>query len=266
MLATLVYRGFHTSTSTGVGLLRSHAPSFASKVVTRTFLTTPRIAYPTNTTSEKAAASPAAKKPAAKKPVAKKPAAKKQSAAKSERVVLSEEDMPPKQPLTAYFIFLDKFRAGKLPSSLETAREATREAAAAWHALSDQERKVNRPLPFIDEYDALWAEYRKRRQTYLDTVSPATLAEVNRRRMKAGKRLVIVRRKKQSSRPLSAFFAFLRDFRADFNPSYSGTGTVQVESARAAGAKWRALSDAERAPYMERAAEEMAAAMRNKSP
>ncbi|PSR76396.1 hypothetical protein PHLCEN_2v8492 [Hermanssonia centrifuga] len=207
MLATLIYRGFHTSASTGVGLLRSHAPLFASKVATRTFLTTPRIAYPTNTTSEKAAASPAAKKPAAKKPaakkpVAKKPAAKKQSAAKSERVVLSEEDMPPKQPMTAYFIFLDKFRAGKPPSSLETAREAAREAAAAWHALSDQERK-----PFIDEYDALWAEYRKRRQTYLDTVSPATLAEVNRRRMKTGKRLVIVRRKKQSSRPLSAFFA-----------------------------------------------------------
>ncbi|CAN8276349.1 unnamed protein product [Cochlearia groenlandica] len=54
-------------------------------------------------------------------------------------------------------------------------------------------------------------------------------------------------------RPASAFFVFLDDFRKEFNqanPDNKSVGTV----GKAAGARWKSMSDEDKAPYVAKAA------------
>ncbi|CAN8327829.1 unnamed protein product [Cochlearia groenlandica] len=67
---------------------------------------------------------------------------------------------------------------------------------------------------------------------------------------KAGKK---IKDPNMPKRPPSAFFVFLDDFRKEFNqanPDNKSVGAV----GKAAGARWKSLTDEEKAPYVDKAA------------
>ncbi|VVB10167.1 unnamed protein product [Arabis nemorensis] len=81
------------------------------------------------------------------------------------------------------------------------------------------------------------------------TESKHTDERLKTRGKKAGKKTKDPNRPK---RPASAFFVFLDDFRREFNqanPNNKSVGTV----GKAAGAKWKSMSDEEKAPYIAKA-------------
>ncbi|KAI4336695.1 hypothetical protein L6164_015188 [Bauhinia variegata] len=53
-------------------------------------------------------------------------------------------------------------------------------------------------------------------------------------------------------RPPSAFFVFMEEFRKQFNKEHPDNKSVSAVG-KAAGAKWKSLSDAEKAPYAAKA-------------
>ncbi|KAJ1411493.1 High mobility group box domain [Sesbania bispinosa] len=50
-------------------------------------------------------------------------------------------------------------------------------------------------------------------------------------------------------RPASAFFVFMEEFRKQFNKDHPNNKAVSAVG-KAAGAKWKSMSDAEKAPYV----------------
>ncbi|KAF5455629.1 hypothetical protein F2P56_025184 [Juglans regia] len=53
-------------------------------------------------------------------------------------------------------------------------------------------------------------------------------------------------------RPASAFFVFMEEFRKQFNKDHPDNKSVSAVG-KAAGAKWKSLSEAEKAPYVAKA-------------
>jgi len=53
-------------------------------------------------------------------------------------------------------------------------------------------------------------------------------------------------------RPASAFFVFMEEFRKQFNKDHPDNKSVSAVG-KAAGAKWKSLSDAEKAPFVAKA-------------
>ncbi|KAG2692957.1 hypothetical protein I3843_08G074900 [Carya illinoinensis] len=53
-------------------------------------------------------------------------------------------------------------------------------------------------------------------------------------------------------RPASAFFVFMEEFRKQFNKDHPDNKSVSAVG-KAAGAKWKSMSDAEKAPYVAKA-------------
>lgn len=53
-------------------------------------------------------------------------------------------------------------------------------------------------------------------------------------------------------RPASAFFVFMEDFRKQFNKENPGNKAVSAVG-KAAGARWKSMSDSEKAPYVAKA-------------
>ncbi|KAJ1411494.1 High mobility group box domain [Sesbania bispinosa] len=53
-------------------------------------------------------------------------------------------------------------------------------------------------------------------------------------------------------RPASAFFVFMEEFRKQFNKEHPNNKAVSAVG-KAAGAKWKSMSDAEKAPYVAKA-------------
>ncbi|KZP18524.1 hypothetical protein FIBSPDRAFT_1046207 [Athelia psychrophila] len=228
----------------------------------RSFLTSVPRYEPTDAAPKKTAA---AKKPASKadsKDAAKKPAAKK--AAKVEtptRPKLTQEDMPPKHPGTAYIIFYTKYLKGlseaHKPKSLADVSVLAKDASAMWRSFSEAEKQ-----PFVDDFQRARALYVIEHQAWLKNVPSETLAEINRRKVAQGKRqisgprpVVEVIRK----RPLTNFFRFISEFRqtaeaAEILRTTEHKGHLQIS--RVAGEKWRAMDEDARAPYTEAAKKE----------
>jgi hypothetical protein len=59
----------------------------------------------------------------------------------------TEEQKPPKRPVSAYILFTNKYRTGRdAIGSLKEAQAMTVEAAKVWAALSDHEKQVRDSL------------------------------------------------------------------------------------------------------------------------
>ncbi|THH07905.1 hypothetical protein EW145_g3061 [Phellinidium pouzarii] len=176
-----------------------------------------------------------------KKKVAKPPKAKKQARPKP-KVVLKPEDKPPRKPGGPYFFFTGKISAGKKVPGPEAFLEAVKENKLAWISLSDDERQN-----FYNEYNAAVADYAKKRDEYLKTVDPSILKEVNRRRKMKGKDML---RKPKPRKALNAYIQYAIEMRKSTPPSPDRQG--QLDFGRACGENWRAMSDAEKQPYVDR--------------
>ncbi|KDQ51894.1 hypothetical protein JAAARDRAFT_210856 [Jaapia argillacea MUCL 33604] len=193
----------------------------------------------------------AAKKPVKTKAKANpgpKPKPKKKVVVKPKRMVIAKEDLPPKKPPGAYMLFGNRYRQGLDADTLKDVTKVSKGMAEAWHALSEADKKV-----YHDENVILRGEYLKARQAYFERIDPTIIQELNKRRKAKGQRRVINPIK--NSRPLTSYIRYIADFRATGEArairDTSGGREMNVKLARAAGASWAAMSDAEKAPYVE---------------
>lgn len=271
-------------------------PTVLSLQTRRTFLTgTPRISFPTAATTTKKAENLTAGKTAAgikktglKKPATKskskpkpkpkvkpkrKLAAKKKPAAKSKlkkpkkaqptRIKLTKEDMPPRAPSNAYVIFYTKYIRGlpehSKPKTIADISKCAKEASALWKTLSEADKQ-----PFKDEQVAAREAHEIKRQAYFDTVPNAIFSEINRRRKNRGKKLIHKLVRPENRKPLSNFFRYMVEFRASPDAQAIAAKETDVRTrhaniSRAAALQWKAMSDAEKAPYKKAASSELAA-------
>ncbi|KAL9229978.1 hypothetical protein vseg_005382 [Gypsophila vaccaria] len=71
---------------------------------------------------------------------------------------------------------------------------------------------------------------------------------------KTKRKLTKVKDPNMPKRPLSAYFLFLEDFRKTYKEEHPDSKGIK-ELAKDAGAKWKAMTDEERKPYVDKAAE-----------
>ncbi|KAF7795453.1 hypothetical protein EIP86_006614 [Pleurotus ostreatoroseus] len=236
---------------------KSRAPLFASVNITRSFLTTPRLAYPETKKSAKTTAvkekKTAVKKPAAKKKVAaKKPAKKvkkvatKPAAKRAPKV--NPEDKPPKRPLGPYFLFIAKYMqdSGFKAKSVAEQADYSKKMGEIWRGMSDADKQ-----PYMDAASKEMNVWLATMEEYRKNVSLDVVRQINKQRTKAGKRRILVRK---SGKPPSAFLMYHMDrlnaAKAQ-NPSVA-VGTLMLEVSKEAAVQWRAASDDVKAPYIER--------------
>ncbi|GJF00177.1 hypothetical protein PsYK624_164560 [Phanerochaete sordida] len=250
-------------------LLRSRAPLVAT--LTRNFVTTPLLAFPAAKTAKatKAAESAPETKPtrgrakstpakastktakttkttktakAAKPKAAPKPRRVKKE--KPKRMVIRPEDRPPKaqgSPFSGFWADRCAELKGKFGES-GTLQEHMRKASADWRAMTDEEKK-----PYFERYRARLEEFQKAREEYWANADPAVIREINRR---SPKKKPLRMPSKQKGRPATPF---LRFYTGTFRPSYIAEHPDAAfgEIGKAAGAAWKALSEAEKEPYQE---------------
>ncbi|KAG1758119.1 hypothetical protein EDD22DRAFT_912313 [Suillus occidentalis] len=210
----------------------------------RTFFTTHRIQLPaaasksaSNTTTERTTATTAAPKQARLTKRAKKAAKRKAKQPLPRRVPQSER--PPVRSPSAYILFfsrLAKNRKGEI-KDMTAIQDLSKQAAAIWNNMTIAEKK-------LDEY---WK-----------TASPKTIREINARREYEGRtKIHRPHQESTSKRPKGSYLRFLEDFRrsddgrAMLEAGHTPTGRAVVNVARAAGERWRAMSDSDKAPYVE---------------
>ncbi|KAH7926556.1 hypothetical protein BV22DRAFT_1194237 [Leucogyrophana mollusca] len=267
-----------------------------SAVTRRTFLTTARLQAPATVAKSKATtkakattrAKAAPKKPAAKKPaakakraVAKTPTRAKAAPKKRGRPLtkpkpkavpkVPKSGLPPTRPVNAYILFHTKFVNGQKENakSLEDVQALSRNAGAVWRSYSAEEKQ-----PFIDEQEALKAEYLKKQAEYWENATPGLISAINKRRKHEGKVKIHRPRQSQSSnrKPLTSFLRFVQEFRQSPDAAAIrsiGSGNradcATARIAAEAGKRWRALSDADKAPYVQAFEEDQREWRRNQS-
>ncbi|EKM53011.1 uncharacterized protein PHACADRAFT_259183 [Phanerochaete carnosa HHB-10118-sp] len=270
MLSVLAQRvAFRLPTLAAPTLLRSRAPLVASQTaLTRTFLTTPQLAFPAakakatttasapktkkaldkpNTTATKSTKT--VKKPTkAAKPKAEPKAKKEKAPPKPKRLTIRPEDRPPKMPAGPWLLFWKRYMAGRGIKSLDETHEVIKEASSTWRAMSEAEKQ-----PFRDESAAARVEYAKRRNEYFTTVDRKILNELNRRRTARDPNASRLRRKsKNSGQPAPPFVAW---FNETFRQRYAteNPDLPARDVAKHAGEVWRGMSDGDKQPHVDRA-------------
>ncbi|KAF7377753.1 hypothetical protein MSAN_00198300 [Mycena sanguinolenta] len=235
----------------------------------RTFLTSPRIAFPAAVRPPKAVAAkkPAAKKPAAKKAAPKKAAAKKAApkkkpapkkaapkrkvaakkpAVKPKRRVVAKKPIakkpprvtraqgPPSRGPTPFIVFASEYRATHTEGTMP---ERAAAAGAAWRALSEAERQ-----PYYAQSAAKREVAKEAVAKYFSTVDPALLRRINAQRKT--KKMPRIHNHTVPKRPMGPYLAFFMETR-DASVSFE-------ESAKIAGAAWKVLPQEEKDAYKNR--------------
>jgi len=229
------------------------------------------LSLPTKTTTKRAAVrkAPVKKTPAAKKKpttsrggvaaakkkptpraAAKKPT-KKAAAAKKPRKVVKKKPAPlpalptvPKRGTNAFAMFI----GSKKPFPVgRPATEYVTVLSAEWRALSDEGKK-----PFV-ELAATKNEQRKLvYQEFVDNIDSTTLRRLNAKRKAKGHTKIHVPQERR--RPATAYIRFYTEqIKAGTIAAPEGLSRQQAFSSMSSSAsvKWRQLSDAEKAPYVE---------------
>ncbi|KAI8922627.1 high mobility group box domain-containing protein [Entophlyctis helioformis] len=168
---------------------------------------------------------------------------------------------PPPKPMSAYLHFV-KEQHPAVSKSLAHVDKATRSTAVMkelskrWEAVSDKDRQ-----PFQKRADADAAAYKDAYEQYLQRLTPTDrviLREINRANEKLGRSTVKVPKDAAApKRPssgyilLSAEYFKMNDADRRRLIGNAAAGTFQ-EQARALGAYWRSMSDAEKQPYIQK--------------
>ncbi|KAG2148184.1 uncharacterized protein EDB93DRAFT_381296 [Suillus bovinus] len=235
----------------------------------RTFFTTRLIQLPAaasksaSTTTKKTTKKTTATKAAPKKAKAtKKVKSKPKSATKSKKTVepsapkrVPKSEQPPSRPPNGYLLFFSKLvqdRKGEMKDTLAT-QDLAKEAAVMWNGFTLAEKQ-----PYYNEVEVLKKQYEEKLFDYWKTASPKTLREINARRKHDGrKKIHRPQQEHDYKRPKGAFFRFMEQFRqsddgrAIREAGDTATGRATVNIAREAGARWRAMSASDKAPYVE---------------
>ncbi|OBZ77687.1 hypothetical protein A0H81_01691 [Grifola frondosa] len=239
-------------------------PASKFSPVTRTFLTTAHVAFPAAKTTSRAAASKpsAAKKAPAKKALAKAPvkAAKKPAKKPVKRVAAKKKPAPKKKaaakrkPKSPGRITLKDLK--QKPASGEELIQFSKGAATHWKSLSDEEKQV-----YIEEAKEWNAKATKEREEYFTKVDPRILRAINvQRRSKGLPRVRAPKASEGDRRPMTAFFQYLKEFRAARSAPADLEGRAKTTwySSQAAAA-WRDMSEAHKKPYYDAYVKDMKA-------
>ncbi|KAL3830521.1 hypothetical protein ACJIZ3_019323 [Penstemon smallii] len=209
-------------------------------------------------------------------------AVKKQT--KKERNAAKDPNKP-KRPPSAFFVFMEDFRKQykeKHPNNKSVAAVG-KAGGEKWKSLSVEDK-----APFVAEAEKRKEEYERKMEAYNrklagegDDESDKSKSEVHDEdddedgsgEMRGGKskadskrgdsRLAVKKQTKKEKnaakdpnkpkRPPSAFFVFMEDFRKQYKEKHPSNKSVAVVG-KAGGEKWKSLSDAEKAPFVAKAA------------
>ncbi|KAH9602740.1 hypothetical protein KSS87_023028 [Heliosperma pusillum] len=98
------------------------------------------------------------------------------------------------------------------------------------------------------------AEAKKKPAARKKSASTAASSEDATETKSKKRKLTKVKDPNMPKRPLTAYFLFLEDFRKTYKEEHPDSKGIK-ELAKDAGAKWKALTDEEKKPYLDRAAE-----------
>ncbi|KAI6103156.1 high mobility group box domain-containing protein [Pisolithus croceorrhizus] len=236
----------------------------------RNFLTTPQLQFPPLATkAKKATGSDKPKKESPRKKSTKEPKEPTKARGKSATTRVNKDDLPPKRPTPPYFLFLAKFRKdidsdGSLNES--SVVEITKRGGEVWASLTQAEKQR-----YYDEYEVLRSQHIKAREKYFNELDPSVLKAINKQRKARGKPRI--RGLPRQPAPLTPYMRFAVAFRS----TDEGNAILQDRASserpmlrlgRAAGERWRSMSDEEKYPYFvafKRDKEELQAGQRQES-
>jgi len=173
----------------------------------------------------------------------------------------------PKRPQTAYFLFTAARRAAVKEANPDAkVTEIAKLLGAEWKALSAEEK-----APFVEKAETAKAAYTAAMATYKGSADFAAHEETvaawarNEKRGKAeaeGKlpKVSLPRKPKDANRPKrapTAYFLFTAERRAAVSAANPEAKITQI--AKLMGAEWKALSEEEKAPFVEKAEKAKAA-------
>uniref|UniRef100_A0A251T134 Putative high mobility group box domain-containing protein n=1 Tax=Helianthus annuus TaxID=4232 RepID=A0A251T134_HELAN len=149
----------------------------------------------------------------------------------------------PKRPASAFFVFMEEFRKqfkAENPDNKSVAAVG-KAGGVKWKAMSTSEK-----APYVAKAEKRKAEYEKTMVAYNKKQASGVMMRLAVKKGKAAKD------PNKPKRPASAFFVFMEDFRKQFkaeNPDNKSVAAV----GKAGGAKWKAMSTSEQAPYVAKA-------------
>ncbi|KAI6044562.1 hypothetical protein EDC04DRAFT_2889634 [Pisolithus marmoratus] len=126
--------------------------------------------------------------------------------------------------------------------------EITKRGGEAWASLTQAEKQ-----PYYDEYEVLKAQHVKAREKYFNELDPSVLKAINKQRKARGKSKI--RGLPKQPPLLSPYMRFASAFRS----TAEGNAILQDKTSselpvlrlgRAAGERWRSMSDDEKFPYV----------------
>jgi len=186
-----------------------------------------------------------------------------QSARRSVKSKRKKKDvLAPKKPRSSYIVFLDRHREKLRRIRPEMAmKDITSVLAKTWRSVPDHEVETCKSIARSERQ-----EYELARNTYLSEQKPSCSDSENNSPDLSDSsgsgsiRPKAKRRKKDKAAPRkgrSAFILFLMDFR-NANKQADNSSKAFSELSKKVSSAWAGLTDAERQPYLDRAAEEAA--------
>lgn len=168
-----------------------------------------------------------------------------------QRIAIKSEDRPPKNPGSHYTVWMsDWIRTQPKVDSLPAAQNLVREGAQAWHNVSEDDKQKYR-----EKFEDIKAEYLQRVQKWRETIKPAVLREMNRRRAEKGLSRI---RGRPTGRPAPSFFRYFQEVRQDFLRTQETNNEYLKALGNKAASQWRAMSEDEKAKYRDAANAEFA--------
>ncbi|KZT71203.1 hypothetical protein DAEQUDRAFT_724589 [Daedalea quercina L-15889] len=229
------------------------------RVPTRTFLSSslPRLAPASRKSTKKGRKAVGAKPKKTAKATKKVVKAKSRSKKPQKLRRVLKEDLPPKHPPVACILHFQDYVKSHPVSSLEDARLRLKEAYGVWASMDAAAHQ-----PWIDRSKALLAEYPRRLAEWYRKTDEETVKAVEKRFKARGR--ILTKDPDRERRPAPAFLRFWSDYRKTLSVSGREVLTYTTEAA----AKWRSLSDEEKAPYFDSYRQALAAyhAKRGKAP
>jgi len=150
----------------------------------------------------------------------------------------------PKKPMTGYFVFMQSIRKQVTEETGLKGIKAAPVISTKWKALTESERSdFNLPArKNIDEWKAVMAEYKK-----TDEYKEEQAAKIKKKFKRAPKD------KNAPKKSLSAFFIYSGSVRKQVQLEVGGKNLGAV--GKRLGAMWRELTDEDKIPFQEQAAE-----------
>ncbi|KAI6000838.1 high mobility group box domain-containing protein [Pisolithus albus] len=218
----------------------------------RTFLTTPQLQFPPLASKDqKATGSDKPQRESPRKRSTKEAKEPTKAKGKSSTPRVDKEDLPPKRPTPPYFLFLSKFRkdidsVGSLNEN--NVVEITKRCSEAWASMTQAEKQ-----PYYDEYEVQKSQHVKAKEKYFNELDPNVLKAINKQRKAQGKSKL--RGLPKQPAVLTPYMRFAVAFRSTDEGNAILQDKANPERAilrlgRAAGERWRRMSDEEKYPYV----------------